>query len=79
MTGNQIGDEGANAISELLKTNTSLNDLNVGSLEEIEKESGKKKTRHTRKWEWTDCGIGEEGKKSIRTAWGERKGKLWGF
>ena len=36
MTGNQIGDEGAKAISELLKTNTSLNDLNVGSLEEIE-------------------------------------------
>ena len=44
MTGNQIGDEGAKAISELLKTNTSLNDLNVGSLEEIEnKKSGKKR------------------------------------
>ena len=43
MTGNQIGDEGAKAISELLKTNTSLNDLNVRSLEEIEKENGKKR------------------------------------
>ena len=43
MTGNQIGDGGANAISELLKTNTSLNDLNVGSLEENEKENGKER------------------------------------
>ena len=43
MTGNRIGDEGAKAISELLKTNTSLNDLNVGSLEENEKENGKKR------------------------------------
>ena len=75
MTGTPIGDEGAKAISELLKTNTSLNDLNVGSLEETEKESEKKRP-DTWKWEWTDCGIGEEGKKSVRTAWGERKGKL---
>ena len=56
MTGNQIGDEGAKAISEFLKTNTSLNDLNVGSLEEIEKEK-KGKTRHMkmgmdRMWDW---------------------------
>ena len=43
MTGNQIGDEGAKAISELLKTSTSLNDLHVGSLEEIEKENGKER------------------------------------
>ena len=43
MTGNQIGDEGANAISELLKTNTSLNYLNVGSLEEIDNEGEKKR------------------------------------
>ena len=27
MTGNQIGDEGAKAISELLKTNSSLNEM----------------------------------------------------
>ena len=44
MTGNQIGDEGANATCELLKTNTSLNVLNTWSLEEIEK--NKEKTRH---------------------------------
>ena len=44
MTGNQIGDEGAKAISELLKTNTSLNDLHVGSLEEIENEKRKDQT-----------------------------------
>ena len=43
MKENQIGDEGANAISELLKTNTSLNDLNVACLEEIETEGGKKR------------------------------------
>ena len=76
MTGNTIGDEGANAINEMLKTNTSLNDLNVGSLEENDNEGEKKKTRHTWKWEWTECGIGEEGKKSVRMGWGERKGKL---
>ena len=57
MTGNQIGDEGAKAISELLKTNTSLNDMNVGSLEEIEKKGKKEKTRHMkmrmdRLWNW---------------------------
>ena len=44
MTGNKIRDRGANAISELLKTNTSLNNLNVGRLEEIEKKSGKKRS-----------------------------------
>ena len=76
MTGDQIGDGGANAISELLKTNTSLNDLNVASLEEIENKKSGKKRPETWKWNWTDCGIGEEGKKSVRTAWGERKGKL---
>ena len=56
MTGNQIGDEGANAISELLKTNTSLNDLNVGSLEENEKEKRKDQTHMEmgmgRLWDW---------------------------
>ena len=57
MTGNQIGDEGANAISELLKTNTSLNDLNVASVEEIENKRLKEKTRHVemgmdRLWDW---------------------------
>ena len=58
MTVNTIGDEGAKAISELLKTNTSLNDLNVGSLEEIEKESGKKRQEThmemelDRLWDW---------------------------
>ena len=46
MTGNQIGDEGANAISELLKTNTSLNDLTVGCLEEIETEKERKDQKH---------------------------------
>ena len=71
MTGNQIGDEGASAISELLKTNSSLNDLNVGCLEEIKKKW--KIKDQTWKWEWTDCGIGEEGKQSLRMAWGERK------
>ena len=44
MTGNQIGDDGANVTCELLKTNTSLNVLNTWSLEEIE--NNKAKTRH---------------------------------
>ena len=37
MTVNQIGDDGANAISGLLKTNTALNILYAGCLEEVEK------------------------------------------
>ena len=34
MTGNDIGDEGAKALSEMLKVNTTLTSLNLGSEEE---------------------------------------------
>ena len=66
MTGNQIGDEGAKAISELLKTNTSLNDLNVASLEEIEKKVKRKDSTHLemgmdRLWDWRRREITENG------------------
>ena len=57
MTGNQIGDEGANVISELLKTNTSLNNFDVRSLGEIEKKVERKDQTHMemgmdRLWDW---------------------------
>ena len=76
ITDNQIGNKGGNTISEFLKTNTSLNDLNVGCLEEFENKKSGNERPDTWKWKWTDCGIGREGKKSLRIAWGERKGKL---
>ena len=34
MTGNEIGDEGAKAMSEMLKVNTTLTSLNLSSEEE---------------------------------------------
>ena len=34
MTGNEIGDEGANALSEMLKVNTTLTSLDLNSEEE---------------------------------------------
>ena len=46
MTGSLIRDKGAFAISELLKTNTSLNILNIGCLEEIGKEMERKDQTH---------------------------------
>ena len=45
MTGNKIGDEGAKAMSEMLKVNTTLIGLNMGSEEEERKEKEKGKTR----------------------------------
>ena len=57
MTGNQIGDEGASAISELLKVNTSLNNLSIECLEDIEKELEREDQTHiemgmNRLWNW---------------------------
>ena len=42
MTGNRIGDEGAKAMSEMLKVNTTLTTLNLSS-EEARKQKGKGK------------------------------------
>ena len=43
MTGNEIGDEGAKALSEMLKVNSTLTSLDLGSEEERKREKRKKK------------------------------------
>ena len=44
MTGNEIGDEGAKAMSEVLKVNTTLKELDLsGDEERKRKEKGKRK------------------------------------
>ena len=45
MTGNGIGDEGAEAMSEMLKVNTTLTSLNLGCEEEERKEKRKKREK----------------------------------
>ena len=45
--GNQIGDEGAKTISESLKINTSLTELNLWSDEKVTNE---KERRNEKKW-----------------------------
>ena len=43
MTGNKIGDEGAKAMSEMLKVNTTLTTLNLGCEEERKEREEKEK------------------------------------
>ena len=45
MTGNGIGDEGAKTLSEMLKVNTTLKSLFLGSDEEERKERKKKREK----------------------------------
>ena len=42
MTGNQIGDEGAKVMSEMLKVNTTLTSLDLGGEDERKKNEEKK-------------------------------------
>ena len=55
MTGNDIGDEGAKAMSEMLKVNATLTELNLGGKEERrERERKKQKERmNDRQWYWS--------------------------
>ena len=73
MTGNWIGYEGAKAMSEMMKVNSTLTSLDLGSEEERKEreEKEKKEERMTVNW------IGDEGKKMVRNAWGSRKGTLY--
>ena len=45
MTDNEIGDEGAKAMSEMLKVNTTLTSLNLGSEEERKDREEKKEKK----------------------------------
>ena len=55
MTGNEIGDEGAKSMSEMMKVNSTLTTLNLGGEEERkEREERKKRERrkNDREWDW---------------------------
>ena len=61
MKGNEIGEEGAKTLSEILKVNTTLTKLNLS----CEKEERKREI-FERKEEWmTDNKIGDEGAKAL--------------
>ena len=64
---NQIGDEGAKSISESLKINTSLTQLELGGDEDLYEMKGRKKERRKeqRNKKEIDNDIGDEGAKSI--------------
>ena len=61
--GNQIGDEGAKRISETLKINTSLTELDLWGDEKIRNEKQRIKMKRNEKW--IDNQIGTEGAKRI--------------
>ena len=54
MTGNGIGDEGAKAMSEMMKVNSTLTSLNLrGEEERKEKEEKERERRmNDRQWDW---------------------------
>ena len=51
MTGNDIEDEGAKSMSEMLKVNSALTTLNLWS-EEERKEKEKERRVNDRQWDW---------------------------
>ena len=61
---NDIGDEGAKAISESLKINTSLTELNLWSDEKIRNEKESKNEKNENE-EWIGNHVGDEGAKTI--------------
>ena len=52
MTVNRSGDEGAKAMSEMLKVNTSLTTLNLESEEERKERRERKRRKNVRHWDW---------------------------
>ena len=55
MTGNGIRDEGAKAMSEMVKVNTTLTTLNLWSEEEKKRERREKereRRKNDRQWDW---------------------------
>ena len=55
MTGNRIGAEGAKAMSEMLKVNTTLTSLNLYGKEERERERERERKRRMNdsEWDWS--------------------------
>ena len=65
-----MGDEGAKAMSEMLKVNTTLTSLDLSGEEESMLEE--ERSDHL----LTGFRIGDEGMKMIRESWGARGGEL---
>ena len=61
---NEIGKEGAKALSEAMRINTTLTKLDLDCIDEEEK----KWKRAKKKWWWTANRIGDEGAKAIGEA-----------
>ena len=53
MTGNRIRDEGAKAISEMMKVNTTLTTLNLYCEKKKKKRKRKKRKVNDRQWDWS--------------------------
>lgn len=74
MTGDWITFEGVQSLSEMLKENTTLTSLNLGS---EETKNNEKRKRNGIKREWFAANfIGIEGARIAREAWGTRSGEL---
>ena len=52
MTDNEIGDEGAKAMSEMLKVNTTLTWLYLESDEERKEKRERERRMNDRQWDW---------------------------
>ena len=53
MTGNGIGDEGAKAMSEMVKVNTTLTTLNLRGEEERKERKEKERRMNDREQDWS--------------------------
>ena len=74
VTGNKIGAEGAKALSEMLKVNTTLTWLYLRCEEEEKRQEKEKKKK--KKERMTGNGIEAEGETMVWDAWGCRGGDL---
>ena len=53
MTGNGIGDEGAKAMSSMMKVNSTLTTLNLRGEEERKEREEKERRMNDRQWDWS--------------------------
>ena len=53
MTDNGIGAEGAKAMSEMLKVNSTLKELNLESEDEERKEKERERRKNDSQWAWS--------------------------
>ena len=63
-TGNEIGNEGVQTLSESLKINITLTEMDLDG-ETLNVKESKMKMKINGKWKWTDNQIGSEGAQSL--------------